>query len=195
MITRYTLLERVRDRTDEQSWEDFIEIYRPYMYRVLRRMNFSHEEAEDLSQNVLVVLWDKLPDFKHSFRTGAFRAWLCKIVRNKGVDYIRKQSSRKNKLDQESNLLNSPLMSENTNDLEKAAEEEWNQHVSDLAWKVIEEEFSESVRKAFMLSIEGVPGEEIAERLNVQVNSIYTYKKRIRNRLKELIRNMNDQYV
>ncbi|MCM8533277.1 MAG: RNA polymerase sigma factor [Lentisphaeraceae bacterium] len=195
MITRYTLLERVRDRSDERSWEDFIDIYRPYIYKVLRRMNFLHEEAEDLSQNVLVVLWDKMPEFKHNFRTGAFRSWLCTIVRNKGVDYIRKHTNRKNKLDNQSDLLLSPLMSENTNDLQKAVEEEWNKHISDLAWKTIEEEFSENVRKAFLLSVEGISGEEIAERLDVQVNSIYTYKKRIRNRLKEVIRGLNDQYV
>ena len=195
MITRYTLLERVRDRADEKSWEDFVEIYRPYIYKVIRRMNFGHEEAEDLSQNILVLLWDKIPGFEHNFRTGAFRSWLCTIIRNKSVDYIRKHANRKKKMDEEGELLLGPLFKDNSNDLEKAAEEEWNRHVSELAWKVIEDEFSENVRKAFLMSVDGIPGEEIAETLGVQINSIYTYKKRIRSRLKDIIKAYNEQYV
>jgi len=195
MITRYTLLERVRDRADEKSWEDFVEIYGPYIYKVIRRMNFGHEEAEDLSQNILVIRGDKIPDFQHNFRTGAFRSWLCTIVRNRSVDYIRKHANRKKKMDEQGDLLLGPMFKDNSNDLEKAAEEEWNRHVSELAWKTIEEEFSEKVKEAFLMSIDGIPGEEIAEKLDVQVNSIYTYKKRIRARLKEIIRSLNEQYV
>ena len=195
METRHTLLERVRDRTDENSWFEFDEIYRPYIYRVICRMSFTHEEAEDLSQNILLTLWEKIPEFKHNFRTGAFRTWLCTIIRNRAINVITKSQRRAKKLTLENEDALSPYIQTSQNDLEQIVEEEWAAHITALAWKKIENEFDENIRKAFKMSLDNVPYEEISEKLNLKVNSIYVYKNRIKKRLTEIVMTLKEQYV
>lgn len=51
-------------------------IYRPFIYGWLRRHSASHQDAEDLTQEVLTILVRELPGFSHSGRVGAFRRWL-----------------------------------------------------------------------------------------------------------------------
>ena len=52
--TRQTLLERIRDKHDESSWEDFVYYYKQYIYVVVRSMNLNHHDAEEIVQMVLV---------------------------------------------------------------------------------------------------------------------------------------------
>ena len=195
MQTSHTLLERVRDRSDENSWSEFDEIYRPYIFKIVRRMNFTHEESEDMCQSILLTLWEKIPEFKHNFRTGAFRTWLCTIVRNRGINIVKKNQRRNEKLTVENEDALSPYIQTSQNDLEEIAKEEWISHITDLAWKKIENEFDENIRKAFTMSLQDIPGEQIAEELGIKLNSVYVYKNRIKKRLEEIIRILKVQYV
>ena len=195
MNTRYTLLERVKNRTDEQSWVDFVEIYRPYIYRFVRRMNLGHEDSEDLSQSILVVLWEKIPGFEFNFRTGAFRAWLCKLVRNRVLNYLKTQNRRSAKLESDAQDIASSLNSMPLSDLEKIAKEEWEKFVGMKAWEAVEGEFDEKAREAFKLSMQNISADEISSKLGIAVGSVYVYKQRIKDRLKEKVRALKDQYL
>ena len=53
--TQRILIEKVRDSRDHESWKEFVEIYRPYIYKVIRRMSLSHEEAEDLCDDITII--------------------------------------------------------------------------------------------------------------------------------------------
>lgn len=195
MNTRYTLLERVKNRTDEESWEDFVEIYRPYIYRFVRRMNLNHEDSEDLSQAILLVLWDKIPGFEFNFRTGAFRSWLCKLVKNRVLNYLKTHNRRSAKLESGAEDIAASLNSMPLSNLEKIAKEEWEIYVGNKAWSEIEDEFDEKARKAFKMSMNNTPADKIAEELGIAVGSVYVYKQRIKDRLKEKVRALKDQYL
>lgn len=62
--TRQTLIERVRDQYNEKAWEEFVEIYEPYIYSIIRRMGISAHDSKDIHQNVLLSIWKKLPEYK-----------------------------------------------------------------------------------------------------------------------------------
>ena len=59
--TRQTLLQRVQDHSDENSWSEFVSYYQDYIYLICRRMKVSHHDAEELVQKTLLKLWQKLP--------------------------------------------------------------------------------------------------------------------------------------
>ncbi|MCM8532615.1 MAG: RNA polymerase sigma factor, partial [Lentisphaeraceae bacterium] len=177
------------------SWKDFVEAYRPYIYRVVRRMNLNHEDSEDLSQSILIVLWDKIPTFEFNFRTGAFRAWLCKLVRNRVLNYLKTHNRRSAKLQDEAECIATSLNSMPLGDLEKIAKEEWEIYVGNKAWEMIQEEVDEKAREAFKLSMQNVSSEEISEKLGITVGSVYVYKQRVKDKLKEKVRNLKDEYL
>ena len=88
--TRITLLERIKKPNNQDAWEDFCSYYKQYPYHILRRMNIGISESEDISQLVLIKMWDKLPSFELDKDRGKFRSWLATVVRNQANDHIKK---------------------------------------------------------------------------------------------------------
>ena len=52
--TRPSLLVRLRDSRDEQAWGEFVEIYRPLVYRLARRRGLQDADALELVQEVMI---------------------------------------------------------------------------------------------------------------------------------------------
>src|SRR5690242_4848766 len=86
--TSLTLLEALQ-REDQESWHLLIEIYRPFLLGILRGHGTPNQDIDDLIQDVLVVLVRELPQFQHSGRPGAFRAWLRSVAANRLRSYWR----------------------------------------------------------------------------------------------------------
>jgi RNA polymerase sigma factor (sigma-70 family) len=91
--TPLSLLDRLRQRPDDgASWQGWVELYTPFLSLWLRRLapDAGHHDGEDLIQNVLTVVVQKLPAFQHNGRAGAFRCWLKQILVNCLRDARRK---------------------------------------------------------------------------------------------------------
>jgi RNA polymerase sigma-70 factor (ECF subfamily) len=72
--TSLSLLERLRTAAAGASdWQRLHDLYLPLIRSWLRRVPGVGDEADDLAQEVLVVLVRELPSFERG-RVGAFRA-------------------------------------------------------------------------------------------------------------------------
>jgi RNA polymerase sigma-70 factor (ECF subfamily) len=181
--TRITLIQRVRNQHDEQSWNDFVRTYRNYVYAIVRNMNISEHDAEDLVQQLMLLMWKKLPqtDVEQIRR---FRSWLATITKNLVTDFIRKrirETERMEKAELEEAL--SYIKTIRLPDIEDIAEKEWKIHITQLALDNIEPLFSGKAIEVFRLSLQGITSKEIAKRLELQENSIYRLKTRVKDRL------------
>lgn len=79
--TRPTLLLRVRQGDDQASWEELHRIYRRLVYGRARRAGLSHEEAEDVAQEVFKRVAETIRHFDVSPERGSFRGWLMQLTR------------------------------------------------------------------------------------------------------------------
>jgi len=186
--TRETLLMRLRNSRDELSWEEFTDAYERYIYLLIRGMQVGHHDAEDLVQVVLLAMWKELPNFEYLPKRSKFRTWLCRITRNKVVDYIRRSTSETSKLSKMSHEVTA------IPEIEKLAEREWRAHVADRAWENIQQDFSDDVLSCFTQSRQGIGVDEVARNLGVSQSSVYVYNKRIKDRLIKEIRNLDWQW-
>ncbi len=182
--TRQTLLEKIRDKHDDASWEDFVFYYRQYIYVVVRGMNMNHHDADEIVQIVLLRVWEKLPSFKYDSQKGRFRGWLCTVTSNIVKNYLRSRKSQLNRIDKlqqkdELDYLNNISLPE----IEKIASREWENYIANIAWKNIQGNFAEHVRECFLLMSDEVPVEEIAKKLGISESSVYVYKKRVLDKL------------
>ena len=182
--TRQTLLEKIRDKHDEDSWEDFVFYYRQYIYVVVRSMNLNHHDAEEIVQMVLLKVWEKLPDFQYDREKGRFRGWLCRVTGNIVKNYLRSRKSQINRVEklkqqEEIHYLNSVSLPE----IEKIASKEWENYIANIAWKNIENNFNEHVKECFLLMSDDIPVPDIALKLGISESSVYVYKKRVLDRL------------
>src|SRR4051794_39092846 len=61
--TSASLLERLRRPDEQAAWARFVELYTPLLFSWARRRGLQHQDADDLIQEVLVVLAQRLPEF------------------------------------------------------------------------------------------------------------------------------------
>ncbi len=64
--TRVTLLGRLRrDPTNQTVWTEFVEHYGPKMFNWCRKRGLQEADAQDVTQNVLLKLADKVRTFQY----------------------------------------------------------------------------------------------------------------------------------
>jgi RNA polymerase sigma factor (sigma-70 family) len=80
LLTRPSLLFRVRERSDSTSWEEFHRLYRRLIYGRARRAGLSHPDAEDVAQEVFKCVAETIRDFDTNPERGSFRGWLMKLT-------------------------------------------------------------------------------------------------------------------
>jgi RNA polymerase sigma factor (sigma-70 family) len=194
--TRMTLLQKLQDQHDETSWGEFISIYKPYIFVVLRNMGLSHHDCEDLSQNVVLRAWEKLPGFDYDPGKGKFRGWLTAIAKNMARNYLSQNSNRlkllKKHVEDKSDIndhINRVILPE----LEKRAESEWRVFIANRAWDNVKDRLSDNLKEAFLRCSKGESIAEIAEAIGIAENSVYKYKNRVQNIIcKEIVRLENE---
>ena len=81
------IVERILNG-DVQAFEFIINRYEILITRFIYQMVRDKETAEDLTQEVFILAYNKLFTYKSDYK---FSAWLYKIARNKTIDYIRKE--------------------------------------------------------------------------------------------------------
>ncbi|WDE97764.1 RNA polymerase sigma factor [Lentisphaera profundi] len=190
--TRITLLERIKQANNQDAWEDFCTYYQQYLYNILRRMNMDTSEAEDISQLVLLKMWNKLPSFELDKDRGKFRSWLATVVRNQAADYIKKKHREIPRLQSPSE--DAAGLSLNS-DLSQIITEEWESYLLKKAWNNITNEFDQVTLKGFEMLSKGMNVELIAEELKVKTSTVYAHKKRVKDRLKVEIRRLKNELL
>jgi RNA polymerase sigma factor (sigma-70 family) len=191
--TRATLIQRVQNQQDEQSWEEFVRVYRRYIYAIIRSMNISEHDTEDILQQVLINLWNSLPKMDYD-KINRFRSWLSTVTKNCVTDFIRKRMRDANRLEKASkDDTLTYLKAIRLPEIEDIAEREWEIHLTNLALENIESLFSGKAVETFRLTLEGKSVEEIAAELDLKENSVYRLKNRVKERLIQEIRHLRSE--
>lgn len=90
--TRWTLLTRLKDWDDQESWREFFDAYWQLIYNSGIKAGLTHTEAEEVVQEVVVCVAKKMPEFKTDPAAGSFKAWLLKITQWRITDQFRKRA-------------------------------------------------------------------------------------------------------
>ena len=77
---------------DETSFNKIINKYKHKIYWHARRMIGNHSDADEVVQEVLLVMYKKLKDFQ--FKSSLY-TWIYRIVSTRSLNYLRKRSLRK----------------------------------------------------------------------------------------------------
>jgi len=180
--TRQTLIMRVKNQHDDPSWEEFVGVYRGYIYTVIRNMGIAESDRGELVQQTLIKLWKKLPeiDCGHS---GRFRNWLSTLTKNCVIDFIRKRKREATLQEKAAGEKALDHFGTVLPDIDLISETAWKQHLATLALDNIEPHFSGKAVRVFRLSLQGLEVPQIAAELNIQESSVYRLKTRVKARL------------
>jgi RNA polymerase sigma-70 factor, ECF subfamily len=87
--TSPTLLGGVREG-DSGAWEQLVFHYQPIILQWVKQKGFDRATSLDIAQETFLSVSKSLPTFLARPGTGAFRAWLWRIVQRRIIDYRRR---------------------------------------------------------------------------------------------------------
>src|ERR1700682_6240928 len=77
--TRRSLLSRLRDLGDQESWSDFFRSYWRLIYEVALKAGLTDAEAQEVVQETVISVAKQMPGFRYDAARGKFKGWLLQI--------------------------------------------------------------------------------------------------------------------
>jgi RNA polymerase sigma-70 factor (ECF subfamily) len=190
LVTSQSLLERLQDRADAQAWQRLLTVYEPWLRGWLSRAQLQPADRDDVLQDVLVVVSQKLPDFRHNGQPGAFRTWLRLILTNRVRQFLRGRQ-RQHALQPLTDWLDQ--LSDPDSGLSRQWDQEHDRQLARQLLAAIQGEFNATTWRTFhMLVLEEVPAAEVARAVGVTLNAVYIAKSRVLARLRAELRGLMD---
>lgn len=91
ILTRHSLLNRLKDWGDQTSWQDFFDTYWQLIYNVAVKAGLTDTEAQEVVQETVLAVARKIGGFKADPAQGSFSAWLMQLTRWRIADQRRKR--------------------------------------------------------------------------------------------------------
>jgi RNA polymerase sigma-70 factor, ECF subfamily len=184
--TSISLLERVRQPSDQEAWSRFANLYTPLLLAWVRRTGATQQEAEDLTQEVFAALLKKMPEFAYD-KDKSFRGWLRTVAINKWREFKRRRQVAAQPLQEgrDEGMLADPA--------EQFWEEEYREHLMRRALELMQTDFPEkSWRACWQIMVEGKSAAEVAAEQGTTVGAVHAAKFRILTRLRQELAGMMD---
>lgn len=137
--TRRSLLTRLRDAEDHESWRAFFDLYWQMLYRVARRTGLGDADAQDVVQETVIAVARSMPGFQYDPERGTFKQWLFRFVQRRIADHLRRVYRQPPRGElafepiTEDDASAAVVPDENAAGLDVAWEEEWEQAIFEAA--------------------------------------------------------------
>src|SRR5580693_3710141 len=89
--TSLSLLEQLREPENTEAWARVVTVYTSLLGAWFHAAGLQSADRDDLTQRALEVLFRQMPEFEHSGRPGAFRAWLRSVAVNLLREFWRRR--------------------------------------------------------------------------------------------------------
>ncbi len=185
--TRPSLLIRVRDPADQSAWREFVEIYRPVVFRLAEQKGMQTADAEDVAQEVLAAVAQAISQREHDPKRAKFGTWLHRVAYNAIIDALTR---RKPDRGSGNSALHGVLDQREAHDGPGSdlLRLEYRREVFRWAARQIRMEFRQETWDAFWLTaIEGRPVAVVARELGKDPGAIYTARSRVIRRIQEKV--------
>lgn len=91
-INEKILIEHLSNpQTRHKAFETIVKMYGEQLYWNVRRIVLTHEDANDVVQNVFIKAWNSLDSFRNDSK---IYTWLYRISVNESLDFMRRQKNQ-----------------------------------------------------------------------------------------------------
>jgi RNA polymerase sigma-70 factor (ECF subfamily) len=188
--TRVSLLARLQqDPTDQAAWEVFVERYGRHIYRWCRQWKLQDADAEDVTQDILVKLAQKLRAFTYD-PSRSFRGWLKTLAHHAWRDFVdtprrARASAGDSRVWQQMRTLKA------REDLIQKLQEAFDHELLEAAKVRVRLRVAPQTWEAFRLvALEGLSVAEVAATVRMQVAMVYVAKSKVQKLLQEEIQKL-----
>ncbi len=194
--TRRSLLSRLREWDDQESWQDFFNTYWRLIYEVALKARLSETEAQEVVQETVISVAKQMPGFRYDPARGRFKGWLLQITRRRIADQVRKRMQASGASSgHPAETLNAEHIESVPDpagcDLEAIWDEEWEKHLFNAAVANIKKQVRPEHYQLFDLYvIQKWPVRKITTTLGVNAGQVYLAKHRVGSLLKKEIKKL-----
>ncbi len=182
--TRYSLLSRLQDWDDQESWKTFFDLYWRLIYSVAIKAGLGDSEAQDVVQETVIRVAKNIHKFKRDRALGSFKGWLRNLTRWCIADQLEKRKNPgaavRAPADDASWTVFEEIPDPAGMDLEALWDAEWQANLFDTAVECVKRRVKEEHYQIFHLyAIKQWPVAEISRALKVKSAQVYLIKHRI----------------
>jgi len=198
--TQLSLLSRLRDLDDHESWRTFFDRYWKLIFNVARRTGLDESNAQDVVQETVVAVARKLPGFRYDPQRGSFKQWLLRITHRRIADHLRKVYREPLRVDIDLDLLeedeiHGALASDPAAErLRQAWEDEWEKALFDAAVASVRHQVNPKQFQVFDYCVlQGWPASKVAATLGLNAAQVYLAKHRVSQAVKRMVWQLNTE--
>ena len=193
--SRYSLLSRLQNWDDQESWKDFFDTYWRLIYSVAVNSGLNEAEAQDVAQETVICVAKDIQKFKRDRAKGSFMGWLRNLTRWRIRDQLRKrigQIENDQAPDEEADhRLLEELAGSGASSLEELWEKEWEENLFAAAIDRVKRRVKEEQFQMFDLYVvKKWPVEKVAGTLGVSSGKVYLAKHRIGGLIKKEVQRL-----
>ncbi len=181
--TRYSLLSRLQNWDDNESWRVFFDTYWRLIYAIALRAGLTQTEAQDVVQETIICVAKDIQKFKRDRQRGSFKGWLRNLTRWRIADQLRRRAGRRRTDDASVKWTQQPIESfPDVADESSEAdwEEEWRSNLLNAALQRVKRRVREEQYQLFdCYVVKQWPVSRIKQTLGVSAAQIYLAKHRI----------------
>jgi RNA polymerase sigma-70 factor (ECF subfamily) len=198
--TRQSLLSRLKNWNDQESWRDFFETYWKLIYHASIKAGLTDAEAQDVVQETVLSVCKSMRTFQYDVKNGSFKGWLLRLTqwrisdqfrrRQKGIKAVarRDTSTETATVERMADPAGQPL--------EAAWNEEWEKNILEVAIERVKRKVNPHHYQVFDLYVlQKWPISRITRALNVGRGKIYLIKHRISSLIKKEITHLQTKPV
>jgi len=198
LLTRPTLLYRVREWDDGASWAEFHRLYRRLVYGRARRAGLAHADAEDVAQDVFKRVAETIKDFDLNPERGSFRGWLMKLTQWRIADkfeYVRRIPAQSPVRHDDTSVGTATIERVPTPvDDEDEWDREWQQHLLSAAVERMARQVKPRHFQVFELYVrQQWPVLKVSAELGINPASVYVIGHRLTKQLKAEVEKLQKQ--
>ena len=199
--TRRSLLSRLKNWDNHDSWREFFNTYWRLIYDVARKAGLDDAEAQDTVQETLISVAKEMPGFRYDPERGSFKGWLLLVTRRRIADQLRKRyrAGEGKKLNPDDTAVAAEIAAqadESVPALDAVWEGEWKTHLLQAALARVKREVKPEHFQMFELhALKGFAASAVAKALGVSTVNVYVTRHRIAGLIRKEVKRLEKQMV
>lgn len=199
--TRQSLLTRLKDWDNQESWQDFFNTYWRLIYSYSLKSGLADAEAQEVVQETLISVANEFKNFKYDPARGSFKSWLLLITRRRVADQMRKRYRAREvgKLNPDDTRVAEEINAQNQADAsppEACWDEAWRTQLADTALARVRTQVRPEQFQMFeMYVLRGQSGKAVGRALGVSLMTVYLAKHRVSALLKKEVARLEKEML
>jgi RNA polymerase sigma-70 factor (ECF subfamily) len=197
--TRQTLLNRLKNWDDQESWRQFFDLYWRLLHSVALKAGLTEQEAEDAVQETIISVAKTMVKFHYDPSRCSFKTWLFHLAQKRIADQYRKRlpaavARGSNAATSTRTATVERVADPASVDLDALWEAEWQTIVFEAAVTRVKAKASAQSYQIFDLcALRNWPVKRVAAALNISAAQVYLAKHRVMGLVKREARLLEKQ--